>query len=80
MGDRVVECPNYPGDSMGFQAIEEHIKSDTRRVEIGEAFIQAIPLKKLFGVVQDLIKKDPLALLCERTDCERCMAVRSTGM
>ena len=80
MGDRVVECPNYPGDSMGFQAIEEHIKSDTRRVEMGEAFIQAIPLKKLFRVVQDLIKKDPLALLCERTDCERCMAVRSTGM
>ncbi|HEX6033513.1 MAG TPA: AAC(3) family N-acetyltransferase, partial [Anaerolineales bacterium] len=30
--DRVVECPNYPGDSMGFQAIEEHIQSDTRRV------------------------------------------------
>ena len=80
MGDRVVECPNYPGDSMGFQVIEEHIKFDTRRVEIGEAFIHAIPLKKLFKVVQDLIKKDPLALLCERTDCERCMAVRSTGM
>ena len=79
MEDRVVECPNYPGDSMGFQAIEEPIKFDTRRVEIGEAFIQAVPLKRLFDVVQNLIKKDPLALLCERTDCERCMAVRSTG-
>ncbi len=79
MDDRAVECPNYPGDSMGFQEIEEHIRFDTRRVEIGEAFIQAIPLKNLFEVVQDLIKKDPLALLCERTDCERCMAVRATG-
>jgi len=29
---------------MGFQAIEEHIKVDARRVEIGEAFIQAVPL------------------------------------
>jgi aminoglycoside 3-N-acetyltransferase len=77
--DRVVECPNYPGDSTGFQAIEEHIRDDTRRVEIGDAFIQAVPLKRLFAVVQSLIKKDPLALLCERTDCERCMAVRATG-
>ena len=77
--DRVVECPNYPGDSMGFQAIEEYIRFDTRRVELGEAFIQAVPLKRLFEVVQELIRKDPLALLCDRTDCERCMAIRATG-
>ena len=74
--DRVVECPNYPGDSMGFQAIEEYISPDTRRIEIGAAFIQAVPLKRLLEAVQNLIKKDPLALLCERTDCERCNAVR----
>jgi aminoglycoside 3-N-acetyltransferase len=77
--DRAVECPNYPGDSMGFQAIEEHIRRDTRRVQIGDAFIDAIPLKRLFEVVQRLIKQDPLALLCERIECERCMAVRATG-
>ena len=77
--DRVVECPNYPGDSMGFQAIEEYIRFDTQRVEIGEAFIQAVPLTRLLDVVQALIKKDPLAWLCERTDCERCNAVRITG-
>jgi aminoglycoside 3-N-acetyltransferase len=77
--DHVAECPNYPGDSTGFQAIEEHIRFDMRRVEFGESFIQAVPLKRLFEVVQLLIKKDPLALLCERTDCERCMAVRATG-
>ena len=77
--DRVVECPNYPGDSLGFQAIAEHINYDTRRVEIGQAFIQAVPLKRLFEVVQSLLKKDPLALLCERTNCERCIAVRATG-
>lgn len=77
--ERVVECPNYPGDSMGFQAIEECIRSDTRRVQIGEAFIDAISLKRLIEVVQRLIRKDPLALLCDRTDCERCAAVRITG-
>jgi len=77
--DRVVECPNYPGDSMGFQATEEYIRFETRRVEIGNACIQAVPLKRLFEVVQESIRKDPLALLCDRTDCERCTAVRATG-
>lgn len=77
--DRVVECPNYPGDSMGFQAIEEYIQSDTRRVEVGKAFMQAVPLKRMFEVVQRLINKDPLALVCDRTDCERCMALKFTG-
>jgi aminoglycoside 3-N-acetyltransferase len=76
VGDRVVECPGYPGDSTGFQAIEEYIKPDTRHVEIGGGFIQALHLKRLFDAVQELIKKDPLALLCERMDCERCNAVR----
>jgi aminoglycoside 3-N-acetyltransferase len=80
MNDRVVECPNYPGDSTGFQAIEPYITFDTRRIDIDGGFIQAVSLKRLFEVVQELIKKDPFALLCERTDCERCSAVRVTGM
>jgi aminoglycoside 3-N-acetyltransferase len=75
--NRVVECPGYPGDSSGFQAIEEYIEADTRRVEIGAGFIQALPLKRLFNAVQELIVRDRLALLCEREDCERCNAVRS---
>ena len=74
--ERVVECPGYPGDSSGFQAIEEYINPDTRRVELGEGFIQAVSLKRLFDAVGELIKNDPLALLCERSDCERCNAIR----
>jgi aminoglycoside 3-N-acetyltransferase len=77
MDNRVVECPNYPGDSMGFQAIEHYLKFDTRRIEIGEGLIQAIPLRRLFSVVNDILRKDPLALLCERRDCERCNAIRA---
>jgi aminoglycoside 3-N-acetyltransferase len=75
-GDRVVECPNFPGDSSGFNAIESYIRPDTRRVAIGEAFIQAVALRRLFEAVRELIKVDPLALLCQRTDCQRCNAVR----
>lgn len=77
LGDRVVECPNFPGDSSGFNAIASYIQPDTRRVEIGDAFIQAVPLRRLFEAVQELMKTDPLALLCQRTDCERCNAVRN---
>ena len=74
--NRIVECPGYPGDSSGFQAIEKYIQPDMLRVEIGEGFIQAVPLKTLFQAVQELIRREPLALLCERLDCERCNAVR----
>jgi aminoglycoside 3-N-acetyltransferase len=76
VGNRVAECPNYPGDSTGFNAIEEYIRPDTRRVELGDGFMQAIQLKKLFDAVEEMIKKDPLALLCRRDHCERCNEIR----
>jgi aminoglycoside 3-N-acetyltransferase len=74
---RIVECPGFPGDSSGFNAIEEHIQADTLRVELdGGAFVQSVPLKRLIDVTVELIKQNPLTLLCQRTDCERCNAVR----
>lgn len=77
MPGRIVECPGYPGDSTGFNDIDEYILPQTRRVDLdGGAFIQAVPLKRLLDVTVELIKKDPLALLCQRMDCERCNAVR----
>ena len=77
LGDRIVKCPGFPGDSSGFNAIEGHVRADTRFVQVNNAIIQAVPLKKLFAAVQELIKKDPLTLLCQRSDCERCNAVRN---
>jgi aminoglycoside 3-N-acetyltransferase len=74
--NRVVECPNFPGDSSGFNAIESPLRPDTRHVEMGEALIQAVSLRRLFAAVQELIQLDPLALLCQRMDCERCNAIR----
>ena len=38
-------------------AIAKYIQPYTRRVDLEEAFIQAVPLKKLFEVVQDINKK-----------------------
>lgn len=74
--DRILECPGFPGDSTGFEAITPMIIHDTRRVKVGDATIQAVSLRILIQAVQELIKADPLALLCMREDCERCKAVR----
>jgi aminoglycoside 3-N-acetyltransferase len=72
----VVECPGFPGCSAGFQAIAGDMEKYTRKATIGESLIQAVPLKMLFKVVVTLIKKDPLALLCQQEDCERCGEIR----
>lgn len=76
VGDRTVECHNYPGDSGGFGAIASHLKEDTVRVELDKSFVEAIPIKRVIDVAMALIKNDPLALLCERDDCLMCNAVR----
>ena len=74
--DRVVECPGFPGDSEGFNVIAPAVEKYTRRVEIGNALVQAVHLKSLITVVTNQIKENPFALLCQRQDCERCTAVR----
>jgi aminoglycoside 3-N-acetyltransferase len=79
--DRIVECPGFPGDSAGFEAITPVLIGETRRVKVGDAAVQAISLRVLIQAVNEMLRADPLALLCERPDCERCNAVRdSVGM
>lgn len=74
--DRVVECPGFPGDSSGFEAIAPALTGVTRTVRAGDALIQAMPLRALVLAVTERVKADPLALLCERQDCLRCQSVR----
>ena len=74
---KVVECPGFPGDSAGFQAVAPEVENYTRHVQIGAAQVQAVPLAMLFKVVITMLKKDPLALLCQREDCERCNQIRN---
>ena len=74
--DRVVECPGFPGDSEGFEAIAPLVEKYTRCVEIGDALVQAVHLRSLIRVAVDQLKENPFALLYTRQDCERCNAVR----
>jgi aminoglycoside 3-N-acetyltransferase len=79
--DRILECPGFPGDSAGFEAITPMLVSETRRVKVGDATVQAVSLRILIQAVEELLRDDPLALLCDRSHCERCNAVRdSVGM
>ncbi len=75
--DRIVECPNFPGDSSGFQAVAPDLEQVSRFVEVRGVRIQAVPLKKLFDLVLMRLAEDPTALLCPREDCERCSEVRT---
>src|SRR5512142_1191505 len=79
LADRIIECPGFPGDSSGFEAIAPDLAGATRIVRAGDAVIQAMPLQMLIQVAVDRIQADPLALLCERQDCLRCNAVRESA-
>jgi len=74
--DKVVECPGFPGDSEGFNAIAPEVEKYTRRAEINGGAVQAVHLKSLLNVTVEMIHSNPYALLCGRPDCERCEAVR----
>lgn len=73
----VVECPNFPGCSGGFQALAPYVERVTRRVRIGNAIVQAIPLKAILEATVACLREDPLTLLCVRESCERCAQVRA---
>ncbi|GAB4399200.1 MAG: hypothetical protein OHK003_23050 [Anaerolineales bacterium] len=72
----VVECPHFPGDSEGFNAISLTIKPFTRQTEVNGVIIQATPVSELIRAVINKIHEDPFSLLCGRPNCERCEAVR----
>jgi aminoglycoside 3-N-acetyltransferase len=78
LANSVTECRGFPGCSDGFGQIGPVMQDVSRSAKIGGAQVQAIPLQLLVQVVVDMVMKDPLALLCQRPDCERCNAVRQS--
>lgn len=70
------ECPGFPGCSDGFQAIEPKLEGIRRRIQIGAAQVEAVPLAPLIEIVRAWIAADPSALLCSNEFCQRCSAIR----
>ncbi len=76
--DRIIECPGFPGDSAGFDAIAPDMAGRVRTVRAGDANVQAMPLRVLIQAVTQRLQADPLALLCDRPGCLRCESVRQS--
>lgn len=74
----VIPCQRFPGCSDGFEQLTPRLEGFIRKVELGATVIQAIPVVRLVDAVGEMLKENPLALLCEREDCERCNAVRTS--
>jgi aminoglycoside 3-N-acetyltransferase len=73
----VVECPNMPGCSQGFNAIAPRLRRVARQAQTGEIVIQAVPMADLINIARAWLEADPLALLCDRPDCGPCQAIRA---
>ena len=75
--EMVVECQNFPYCSDGFNSIHVLIEPFIRKVMIGNALLQAIPLYELVETTRQLLVSDPLALLCSNEQCPSCTQIRS---
>lgn len=71
----VRECPGFSGCSDGFEAAAPHLEDITRTTQVGSATLRAVQLKPMIEILTELIRNQPLALLCGKVD-ERCEAVR----
>lgn len=72
----IIECPGFPGDSSGFQVIEKDLQPYTKKLQIGNALVQAMPMRALISVVGERLKKNLKDLLCTNLSCARCNEIR----
>ena len=74
----VVECTNMPGCSEGFNMMVGKLQGLARRTKLGDGRIEAVALRDLLHIAANWIREDPRALLCERTGCPHCAAIRAS--
>lgn len=75
----IIECPNFPGCSNGFNQIETILSGLTIKSTIGKAEVQAIPLTPMLEIAAEMMTDDHQALLCNNPECERCRVARTAG-
>ena len=72
----IVACPGFPGDSSGFKVLEKDMLPHTKKLQVGNALVQAMPMKALLSAVMERLKKNPKDLLCSDISCARCNEIR----
>ena len=73
----VIECPGFPGDSAGFQAIAPDLDFIAKKIQVGAALVQAIPLRMVFSAVVTRLNDNKKDLLCRDVSCKRCNEIRN---
>lgn len=73
------ECPGFGGCSDGFEQAAVYLEPITRTARVGNALLRSVSLEPMVRVLTNLIKEQPLALLCDKGD-ERCETVRRDVM
>lgn len=71
----ILECPGFSGCSDGFEQAAPYLSPITHTAQVGNATLRAVLMAPMVQTLSELIKKEPLALLCHKAD-ERCEAVR----
>lgn len=74
----VLECPGFPGCNHGFNQASRLTEPVSRQMLIGTSTIKVIPLLPMVQILQQKILKDPEFLLCDRSDCDFCTAIRTS--
>lgn len=72
----IIPCPGFPGDSAGFQVLQKDLDPFTKKLQVGNALVQAMPMKALVEAVLERLKKNPKDLLCGDISCPRCNEIR----
>jgi aminoglycoside 3-N-acetyltransferase len=72
----VRSCPGFPGCSDGFWQANLVLDKIAQKVTIGDAVVSALRLQTMLELLVHILRKDPVALLCDNPDCERCQVVR----
>jgi len=73
----IKRCPHFPGCANGFSALAPRIEGQIRATEKEGLSLRAVPLRVIMHEVQNMLDKNPLALLCEQDHCLRCASIRS---
>lgn len=79
-GTSLIYSPTqFPGDSNGFDAVEETLRKREKLTEgkIGEAYAMLTGAQDILDVSLALLKNDPAALLCSDDRCPVCPTRRS---
>lgn len=73
----IAEFAGFPGCSLGFEKAASLLRGISHTATIGSGRVIALPMQPTFIVIKQLLFENPLALLCDLPDCERCNAVRA---